>query len=275
MRWREIFDRVSQEAGKAILSIYRSPAASRVMGRGRSGDITLWIDALAEQVIEETLKREVGEDFILISEESGEKRLGSHPRFIILCDPLDGSHNAWRGIPFFSISLALLDLEGRFKDVRFGYVKNLLTQDAFYAERGRGAYRNGDRLEPSALDLGIDTIAIESPSTPFLAKTASSLQGEGRKIRILGCASLSLCLVASGAFSSVVVGAPGGARSIDTAAAYFIAKEAGCIVTDDGGLDVGDVKVGIEEERKNIVASIDDEVHARVLEALRCPSSYG
>jgi len=274
MRWKEIFDKVSQEASKAVLSIYRSPAASRVMGRGRSGDITLWIDALSEQVIEEALKREIGEDFILISEEAGEKCIGSSPNFIILCDPLDGSHNAWRGIPFFSISLALIDLEGRFRDVRFGYVRNILTQDTFYAERGGGAYRNGDRLEASALDLGIDTIAVENPSTPLLAETVSLLKGEGRKVRILGCASLSICLTASGAFSSAVIGAPGGARSIDTTAAYIIAKEAGCIVTDDEGLDVGDVRVGIEG-RRNLVVSIDEGVHKRVLEALRCPSSYG
>ena len=71
-----------------------------VVAHGEGGDDTTAIDAAAERVI---LKRFEGLDVTIVSEEVGEYGDG---RWRVVVDPIDGSLNAKRGIPFFSLSIA-------------------------------------------------------------------------------------------------------------------------------------------------------------------------
>ena len=77
------------------------------VGDGEGGDETTAIDAAAEEAVVRRLE-EVEAGFTLVSEELGERVFGDGGNGLrIVCDPIDGSMNAKRGIPFFSLSLAV------------------------------------------------------------------------------------------------------------------------------------------------------------------------
>src|SRR5215218_3018455 len=91
-----------------------------VVGAGMGGDDTTAIDAAAERVIVERL-RSSGESFVLISEELGREVVGENPELWVVLDPIDGSLNAKRGLPFFAVSIAFAH-GPTMGDVDVGYV---------------------------------------------------------------------------------------------------------------------------------------------------------
>lgn len=91
-----------------------------VLRLGQGGDDTTAIDHAAEEVVVEQLAA-LGENFLLVSEELGTQSFGAGGTVRVVVDPIDGSVNAKRGIPFFAFSLAVS--EGpTMDDVVFGYV---------------------------------------------------------------------------------------------------------------------------------------------------------
>ena len=100
-----------------------------VVGHGLGGDDTTAIDQAAEDAIVARF-REL--DVTIVSEEIG--RLGSGSTVVVV-DPIDGSLNAKRGIPFFAVSIAVADGE-RMGDVHFGYVYDFGANEEWYAVRG-------------------------------------------------------------------------------------------------------------------------------------------
>ena len=105
-----------------------------VVGEGEGGDETTAIDAAAERVILERLSGIEGAT--IVSEEVGILQ-GEGPLRIVV-DPIDGSLNAKRGIPFFSVSIAVAEGD-TMDDVVFGYVYDFGTGEEWTAERGKGA----------------------------------------------------------------------------------------------------------------------------------------
>ena len=120
-----------------------------VLRTGEGGDDTTAIDAAAEDAVVARLEA-LGADFLLVSEELGLRAFGSGGPLRVVVDPIDGSVNAKRGIPFFSLSLAVAEgpLMG---DVTFGYVYDFGAREEWVAERGRGALlERPSALEPPA-----------------------------------------------------------------------------------------------------------------------------
>src|SRR5204862_3442206 len=115
-----------------------------VVGAGEGGDDTVAIDAAAESAIVRRLEA-AGGDFTLISEELGERDFGSGGATHVVVDPIDGSLNAKRGIPFFALSVAVAD-GATMDDVHFGYVYDFGTGEDWTAERGGRAFLSGGRL---------------------------------------------------------------------------------------------------------------------------------
>ena len=108
-----------------------------VIGAGVGGDDTTAIDAAVERAVVARLDA-TGDRFTLVSEELGVRRPEAQTpsqNWVVL-DPIDGSINAKRGLPFFSLSVAVAD-GGTMEDVRFGYVYDLATGDEWTAERGK------------------------------------------------------------------------------------------------------------------------------------------
>ncbi|MHA1468500.1 MAG: inositol monophosphatase family protein, partial [Promethearchaeota archaeon] len=93
----------------AIHPILGSKKAAEKADRGAGGDISMQIDLIAEKIVIDTLENE-NVNLLLISEELGERYIGSKEKAIksqnvLIIDPVDGSNNAVRGIPYCSISI--------------------------------------------------------------------------------------------------------------------------------------------------------------------------
>ena len=100
-----------------------------VVGAGLGGDETTAIDRAAEEVILARIGEAAG---AVVSEEIG--RVGAGLPLVVV-DPIDGSLNAKRGIPFFSLSIAVAEGE-TMDDVVFGFVHDFGSREEWTARRG-------------------------------------------------------------------------------------------------------------------------------------------
>jgi myo-inositol-1(or 4)-monophosphatase len=194
-----------------------------VLRAGRGGDDTTAIDAAAEQAVVARLEATEA-DFLLVSEELGERTFGNGGPARIVVDPIDGSVNAKRGIPFFSLSLAVADGE-TMDDVAFGFVYDFGAREEWVAERGRGVRLNDHPLLAPPPKQPIEILSFEATTTAYIAERASSLLGVAERLRVMGSLALSLCHLAAGRVDAVCSLKP--ARSIDIAAAQLLVRERG------------------------------------------------
>jgi len=170
----------------------------RQVGIGASGTPTTYIDKVAEDVAIRILKRSKMK-VNLCSEEAGVIDYGGTYSFVL--DPVDGTRNACRGIPFFSVSLAIG--RSRMSDCEFGIVRNIPTGDVFLAEKGKGAFLNGVPIRTCDVPSKelISSIVLGRSATPEALALSSS-----QNHRSLGSASLEMCLVASGGLDFYLMG---------------------------------------------------------------------
>jgi myo-inositol-1(or 4)-monophosphatase len=197
-----------------------------VVGAGKGGDDTVAIDAAAEAAIVRRLEA-TGGDFTLISEELGERIFGSGGATHVVVDPIDGSLNAKRGIPFFALSLAAAD-GATMDDVDFGYVYDFGTGEEWTAERGGGAFLDGERLGAVKPKERIEILSFEATLTSSVAEKAAQMVGIAYRLRIMGSLALSLCHLAAGRVDAVC--SLKGARSVDIAAAQLLVRECGLAI---------------------------------------------
>jgi myo-inositol-1(or 4)-monophosphatase len=198
-----------------------------VVSAGKGGDDTTAIDAEAERVI---LERFSGLDAMVISEEIGTRGDG---RWRVVVDPIDGSLNAKRGIPFFSLSIAVADGDSM-GDVEFAFVHDFGSGEEWTARRGEGALLNGEPLGPQRPKDRIEILSFEATLTAEVADKAAAFTGVAYRLRIMGSLALSLCHLAAGRVDAVCSLKP--YRSVDVAAAQLLVREQGLVVENaDGG----------------------------------------
>ena len=106
-----------------------------VLRAGEGGDDTTAIDAAAEDAVVARLEG-LEADFLLVSEELGERPFGGGGPTRVVVDPIDGSVNAKRGIPFFALSLAVSS-GPTMGDVTFGYVYDFGAREEWVGLAGR------------------------------------------------------------------------------------------------------------------------------------------
>jgi myo-inositol-1(or 4)-monophosphatase len=189
-----------------------------ILGTGLGGDDTTAIDQAAETAI---LARFRGLDVTIVSEEIG--RFGSGKTLVVV-DPIDGSLNAKRGIPFFSLSIAVADGE-TMGDVFFGYVYDFGTGEEWVARRGEGATLDGAPLGGVKPKEQIEILSFEATLTTLVAEHAAAFAGVAHRLRIMGSLALSLCHLAAGRVDGVC--SLKAARSVDIAAAQLLCREVG------------------------------------------------
>lgn len=192
-----------------------------VVGAGMGGDDTTAVDEAAERVV---LERFRGLDATIVSEEAGELGEG---RLRVVVDPIDGSLNAKRGLPHFSLSIAVADGPAM-ADVFFGYVYDFGWGEEWTARRSEGARLNGEPLGPQRPKDEIEVLAFEATLTSSVAEQAASMVGLAYRLRIFGSLALSLCQLAAGRLDGVVSLKP--IRSVDVAAGQLLVREQGLAV---------------------------------------------
>jgi myo-inositol-1(or 4)-monophosphatase len=197
-----------------------------VLRLGVGGDDTTEIDQAAEDAVVARLEA-LEEDFVLVSEELGERTFGAGGSPRVVVDPIDGSVNAKRGIPFFSFSLAVADGPAM-ANVSFGYVYDFGTGEGWTAERGAGAFLNGARIGALRPKDTIEILSFEGTTTPAIAELIEDVVGIAGRVRVMGSLALSLCHLAAGRVDGVVCLKP--ARSVDIAAAQLLIRECGLAI---------------------------------------------
>jgi myo-inositol-1(or 4)-monophosphatase len=234
-----------------------------VIGAGVGGDDTTAIDAAVERAVVARLDA-AGDSFTLVSEELGVRASEKGSRTWVVLDPIDGSINAKRGLPFFSLSVAVAE-GGTMGDVTFGFVYDFATGDEWTAERGGGARRNGTRLDGEPPKDRIEILALEATRTDLVARHAPPLVGLVHRLRVFGSLALSLCHLADGRVDAVC--SLKAARSVDIAAAQLLVREQGYAIDlpDDPPFSAAPLDlVG----RSRVVAAGTTDVCAQVATAL-------
>jgi myo-inositol-1(or 4)-monophosphatase len=228
--WLAFCREVADDVGAVLRAYPTRDDREPVVGLGRGGDDTTVIDQQAEAaaVLRLQALEARGIGFLLVSEELGERRFGdpSSPWRVVL-DPIDGSLNAKRGLPFFCISIAFAN-GPTLDDVQFGYVKDLGSGEEWMAEAGQGAVVDGRPLGGVRPKPRLGIVDLEATTTALLAEAARRLDGHVGRVRLLGALALALCQLADGRVDAVATLKP--SRSVDLAAAALIVREAGATV---------------------------------------------
>ncbi len=154
----------------------------------------------------------------VVSEESGVS-WGDRDVMVVL-DPLDGSTNASRGVPWFATSLCAIDSAGPVAAV----VVNLADGTRFDAVAGEGARRDGVLIRPSTCER-IDESIIGLSGYP-------ARRFGWKQYRCLGAAALDLCAVACGVLDGFVDCSVDAHAPWDYLGGVLVCREAGAIVAD-------------------------------------------
>ncbi len=238
------------------------------LGTGAGGDNMKPVDLAAEKAIVEVLQQH-RVSFTLISEESGVKEFGDTPaQCYVTVDPIDGTNNLVRGIPFYATSIAI-STKPALSAVYAALVADLARDTTYTALEGEGAYRDGEKIVSSTLEsldeamVGLD---LNSYRAKEIAPKLTALIQKTKHIRHFGANALELCYVADGT-TEAFIDIRGNLRTTDMAAAYLIVKEAGGTVTTPGG-SVLDVRLDPKQMVK-FIASGNTQLHKAILSLVK------
>src|SRR5512143_1754609 len=218
-----------REAGAVLRDYYRSGVTVKYKGEI---DLITEADHASEALILERI-RAVYPDCAILSEESGASANTSP--YVWIADPLDGTTNFAHGLPIFSVTLALM-VHGV---IEVGVTYDPIQDELYMAQRGQGAYLNGERLHVSAVSTLDKALLVTgfpydrrtNPNNNIRQFTDFSLRAQG--VLRLGSAALDLGAVAAGRLDGYW---EWGINPWDVAAGVLMIAEAGGQVTMPDGL---------------------------------------
>ena len=220
--------RAARKAGNIIAKNYEHRDDIVTMEKSKNDYVTN-VDKASEEAIIEVIKKSYP-NHTIITEESGALE-GSDNDVQWVIDPLDGTTNFVKGLPHFSVSIAIR-VKGR---TEVGVVYDPIRNELFTAVRGEGAKLNEQRLRvENKRDLSGAVLATGFPFKqpkymPMQFNMMQSLIEDAADFRRTGSAALDLCYVASGRLDGYF---EYGIKAWDVAAGDLIVREAGGIVTD-------------------------------------------
>lgn len=231
------------------------------IGIGPFGDVQYEIDLLAEEIIIKNIQKEIP-DATILSEETG--IIQGKNDTLILIDPLDGSLNSVRQIPFFSSTIAIAN-GPKFSDIIASGAIDII-QGNLYLGNQKSATVDNVRLEPSkrkvlnesiiALDLNIRS---ESGKKSF--RNMENLFLKTKTQRILGSAIMENVFVAEGKIDAFI--APSKQlRTFDVLPAMYIGKKAGLFIkffNEENDFDI------LSRERVSYISACTKELGNNIL----------
>jgi myo-inositol-1(or 4)-monophosphatase len=261
--WERLLLQATEKVQLAIQALAGRGNRGEVVGVGASGDRTIVADKKAEDGLIGALARVEG--VRVLSEEAGDVG-DSKAKLIAIVDPIDGSSNFERGIPFYCTSVAIANGASP-GDIFFGIVRNLVSGEVYTATKGKGAKKNGRKIRTSKtreLSKAVTGIDISRASQKTLKRLLPLMGSVSRQVHY-GANALELCLLAEGK-TDAFVDVRGKMRTVDFAAAQLIATEAGGVVSSPEG---GDLRFSMDlGSRFSFVASSNRELHLKILECL-------
>jgi len=246
-----------RKAARGLSRDFGEVAELQVSKKG-AGDYVSAADLKAEQVLFEELMR-VRPGYGFIGEERGLIE-GSDKTHTWIVDPLDGTTNFLHAIPHFAVTAAL-ERDGV---IVAGVTYNPISNEMFWAEKGKGAYLNDKRLRVAARRNLDETVLatgipfIGKPGHAVFLKELHQVSQRVSGVRRFGSAALDLAYVAAGRFDGYW---ERGLQNWDMAAGTLLVTEAGGKVTDADG-DIAPLHSG------TVLAS-SLELHPLILETLK------
>jgi myo-inositol-1(or 4)-monophosphatase len=238
------------------------------LGLGAGGDPIRRVDLAAESAIIETLRRHKI-SFTLISEESGINEYGKTPReHFVTADPIDGTTNLMRGIPFYATSIAV-STKPTLHAIDTALVADLFHDITYTAQKGEGAYRNSQNITPSkntSLEEAVIGIDLNTYRIQRIVPRLTSLIQRTKHIRHLGANALELCYVADGT-TDAFIDVRGKLRATDVAAAWLIEQEVGAKITTPMGKPL-DIKLD-PKQRVAFIAAANKKIHRTILNIVK------
>lgn len=229
----ETLSAIADAVKKAVDLIPTLEERGKDIEMGADGTPTSEVDKIAENTVLDYIVRN-NVPLNVLSEEIGYVDNGYED--ILVLDPIDGTSNCIAGVPLYTISMAV----GRknLSDCRIAYLRNLATGETMWAEKGKGAYKDGRKihvreLDPKELFMMIYLGNGADPKAFDLTKRVPSS-------RSYGCSSMEMALIAEGQVDGFYMNAEyvkRGIRVVDIAASYLILKEAGGYVYTLDGKD--------------------------------------
>ena len=252
-----VIERAARKAAPRLRRDFNEVQHLQVSRKGPA-DFVSMADRRAEQTLYEELSK-ARPDWGFIMEERGEVAGDpSKPRFII--DPLDGTSNFLHGIPHFAMSIAVEEpMPSGKREITTALIYQPLTDESFWAEKGRGAWLQDQRLRVSSRrEL---TESLIATGIPFMGhgdfaqwtRIFGSIAPQVAGIRRLGSAALDLAWVAAGRFDGYW---ESDLKIWDVAAGMLLVKEAGGFVTDFRG--------GERALERNEFLAANDGLHSKL-----------
>jgi len=226
----------AEEAGKRLLKLFQGPRRLSVRRKyDYPGSIVTNADIESERIILRKI-RASRLSCMVHSEEAGILDFGSR-RVVWALDPLDGTLNYAKRIPYFAVSIGVL-VKGR---PIAGAIYNPVLDEMFTSAEGKGARLNGKPIHVStARTLTDASLTFEwwdgEPAIPEPLEFEKRLYHYTRRIRAPGSVALNLCSVASGRFDGFITVFKK-SPIYETAAGCLILEEARGRVTDSSGKD--------------------------------------
>jgi fructose-1,6-bisphosphatase/inositol monophosphatase family enzyme len=270
--WEKLLLGATERVRGRVSALARRGEGRNSVGMGASGDRTLLADRVAEDELMEALLSVTGTR--ILSEEAG-FRGDPDGSTLAVVDPLDGSSNFARGIPFYCTSVAVVE-GNSLGDIKVGVVRDLVTGDVYHAVRGKGTKKNGAPVRTSGLTdvsravVGID---ISRGSCELIGRLAPLISSASRQVHF-GANALELSCVSDGTIDAFA-DTRDKIRITDLAAAYLVAAEAGAEISDARGRELR--AVFDLEHRLSFVASANVRLHKEILRLCRSagPSEGG
>jgi myo-inositol-1(or 4)-monophosphatase len=268
INWLQILVECKNNVQKGIgllLRTLKQPQPN--LGIGAGGDPIKQIDLAAESAIISTLERH-DISFTLISEESGIKEHGKNPHeHYVTADPIDGTTNLVRGIPFYATSVAI-STKPTLSTVYAALVADLSREITYIAQKEKGAYRNNQKMAPSketSLEEAVVGVDLNIYKIQKIIPHITSLLQKTKHVRHLGANALELCYVADGT-TDAFIDIRGKLRTTDMAAAWLIIQEANAIITTPRGKSLN-VKLDPKQTVK-FIAAANKEIYNTILNLL-------
>jgi myo-inositol-1(or 4)-monophosphatase len=254
-----VMQRAARKAAGRIRRAFGEVEHLQVSRKGPADFVSI-ADEEAERTVMDEL-RHARPDWGFLMEEAGAiEGDPAKPRWIL--DPIDGTSNFLHGIPHFAIAIAVQEPKpgaSGWGDVTQGLVYQPLTDESYWAEKGRGAWLNERRLRVSARrDLADALIATGVPYKGHghlerFQRILEAVSPEVAGIRRFGSAALDLAWVAAGRYDGFW---EEDLQFWDVAAGLLLVREAGGFVTDFRGGEAG--------LARGQVLAANDQIHSRL-----------
>jgi myo-inositol-1(or 4)-monophosphatase len=255
--WLELCRAATADVKAVLARMPTREERERVVGRGKGGDDTGALDEAAEAAVLAHFERD---DVRIVSEEIGFKGEG---RYTVLVDPIDGSQNAERGIPYFCLCIAVAEGD-TVDDVFFGYVYDFGAGEEWHAIRGGGAFLDGEPLTGAPRDF-IEMLSLEATRASLVGESLEALAPLTDRVRVMGAQALTYCHLAAGRTDAVVCLKP--SRAVDFAAAQLVVRERGFAIELFDTPPLGSAPLDLTA-RSRVVAAGTEELCRLIVDAL-------